>query len=74
MKKFIKEFQDDVEFVRAHKLQPGWYKYSKIFILLVLLADYWYLFGFVKTAIFLTSFLFLSLLVHMIYRVKTQKW
>ncbi len=74
MKKLFKEFKDDVEFVRGHKLQPGWYKYSKIFILLVLLASYGYLFGFVKTAIFFTSFLFLSLLVHMIYRMKTQKW
>ncbi len=74
MKKFIKEFKDDAEFVRGHKLQPGWYKYSKIVILLVLLAGYWYLFGFVKTAIFLTSFLVLSLLVHIIYRMKTQKW
>jgi hypothetical protein len=74
MKKFFKEFQDDVIFVKSHHLQPSWYKYSKIFILLFFLAVYGYIFGFVKTIIFLVSFLILSFLVHMLYRVKTQKW
>jgi len=43
-------------------------------ILLGFLAGYWYLFGSLKAAVFFAIFMFLSLLLHLLYRVKTNKF
>jgi hypothetical protein len=72
--KLLKEIMVDVNFIKSHTLQPKWYKVVKIFILLGFIAGYYWLFGLVKTALFASVFLLLSLLLHMLYRVKTKKF
>jgi hypothetical protein len=74
MAKLVKEIQYDVNFVRTHTLQPAWYKYLKIFILVGVLGAYWWFWGLTKTLIFLLVFLILSFLLHMIYRIRTHKF
>lgn len=74
MAKLLKEIQEDVNFVKSHTIQPKWYKILKVFILIGFVAGYAYFFGWTKTIVFLAVFLFLSLLVHMLYRAKTDKW
>lgn len=72
--KLLEEIKYDLDFIKSHSLQPKWYKSLKIFILLGFLAGYWYSFGLLKTAVFLAVFLFLSLIIHLVYRVKTNKY
>jgi hypothetical protein len=72
--KLLNEIARDLEFVRSHTLQPGWYKILKVFIVLGFLLGYALLFGILKTLIFFITFMFLSLVVHMIYRIKTDAW
>ena len=72
--KLLKEINDDLSFIKSHTLQPQWYKVLKIFIILGVLAGYYYLFGAIITVIFFVVFMFLMLLVHLIYRLKTNKF
>ncbi|MEW6093184.1 MAG: hypothetical protein AB1531_04375, partial [Chloroflexota bacterium] len=51
-----------------------WFKVVKIFILLGFLGGYFWLFGLIKAAIFLGTFLLLMLVVHFTYRIKTKKY
>ena len=74
MPKLLQEIKDDLNFIRSHTMQPQWYKVLKIFILAGFLAGYYYMFGFIKTMIFFTAFMFLMLLVHLVYRIKTRKF
>jgi hypothetical protein len=74
MKKTIEEIVYDVKYIRDHKLQPQWFKIAKIFILLGAIGGYAYLFGWKKAVIFLLLFLLLSMVVHYIYRIKTEKF
>ena len=74
MPKLLQEIKDDLNFIKSHTLQPKWYKVLKVFILAGFLAGYYYLFGFMKTMIFFSVFLFLMLLVHLVYRFKTNKF
>lgn len=74
MPNLLQEVKEDVDFVKSHTLQPKWYKFGKIFILLGVLAGYYALFGWRKTVVFLGVFLLLSLVLHMLYRVKTHKF
>ena len=74
MARLLKEIKEDLSFIKSHSLQPQWYKVLKIFIIAGFLAGYYFLFGFVKTVIFFAVFLSLSLLVHLVYRLKTNKW
>lgn len=71
---FGKEVLHDIEFVRGHQLQPGWYKIAKIFILLGVVTAYVLVFGWRKAAVFFVTFLFLMLIVHLVYRSKTRKY
>ena len=68
------EIKVDLNFIRSHTLQPKWYKALKVVILVGFLAGYGYLFGLARVAVFLGTFLLLSLIVHLIYRTKTQRW
>ena len=70
MSKLLEEIKHDLRFINSHTLQPRWYKVLKIFIL----AGYWYFFGLTRMIIFLIVFLFLSFLVHMVYRTGTRKF
>ncbi len=74
MSKVINEIKDDVNFIKDHTLQPQWYKIFKVFMILGFLVGYCFLFGMLKTVIFFVTFISLSLVVHMVYRVKTRKW
>jgi uncharacterized membrane protein len=74
MGKLVKEIKDDVNFIRTHTLQPAWYKYLKIFILLGLIAAYGWFVGIAKTLVFLLVFLLLSFILHMVYRSGTHKF
>ncbi len=74
MTRLLDEIKDDLHFIKSHTLQPQWYKILKIFIVLGFLVGYCALFGISKTILFFAVFLFLSLLVHLIYRSKTNKW
>ena len=74
MSKLLDEIKIDADFIISHSLQPKWYKILKVFILMGFLAGYYFFFGFAKTILFFATFIFLSTLVHLIYRVKTRKW
>ncbi len=74
MVKLLKEIKDDLNFIKSHTLQPKWYKIFKVFMILGFLAGHLFLFGPLKTIVFSGTFFFLSLLVHLVYRVKTNKW
>jgi protein-S-isoprenylcysteine O-methyltransferase Ste14 len=70
----LEEIKYDLNFIKSHTLQPKWYKFLKVLILVGFLVGYWILFGFAKTIVFLAVFLFLSFLIHLLYRVKTNKF
>lgn len=74
MTKLLQEIKDDVAFVKSQTLQPKWYKFVKGFLLLGIVAGYSSFFGWSKTIVFFAVFLFLSLLVHLLYRINTNKW
>jgi hypothetical protein len=74
MTKLIDEIKYDLNFLQSHTLQPKWFKILKVFILFGFLVGYYFLFGLVKTILFGITFIFLSALVHLIYRAKTKKW
>lgn len=73
MPNLMREIKDDAAFIRSHRVQPKWYKVLKVFILLGVLAGYYALFGLTKTLVFAAVFIFLSLLLHLLYRAKTHK-
>ena len=74
MPKWIDEIKYDLGFLKSHTLQPQWFKIVKIFILLFLLAGYYFLFGLPKTLLFFVTFIFLMSIVHFVYRSKTKKY
>ncbi len=74
MKKLLKEIKDDANFIKSHTLQPKWYKIFKVFMILGFLGGHLFLFGLLKTIVFSGVFFSLSLLIHLVYRVKTNKW
>jgi hypothetical protein len=74
MAKLLDEVKCDMSFMKSHTLQPQWFKVAKVFILLGFLVGYTCLFGLTKTALFFAVFVVLSLLVHLVYRVKTNGW
>jgi hypothetical protein len=74
MSNLLDEIKQDLSFVRSHTLQPGWYKVLKVFIVLAFLLVYFFFFGLLKTLIFFAAFVLLSLVAHMVYRWKTEKY
>ncbi len=74
MRRLIAGIKYDLSFLKSHTLQPKWFKVAKIFILLGFPGGYLWLFGWLKTAIFLVTFLFMMLVVHFTYRIKTRKY
>jgi hypothetical protein len=74
MMKLLDAIRYDLNFIRSHTLQPKWYKVLKVFILLGLLVGYYALFGARKTVVIFVVFLFLAFLIHMTYRVKTDRF
>jgi hypothetical protein len=74
MAKLLDEIKYDMSFIKSHTLQPQWFKVAKILILFGFLVGYTCLFGWMKTLLFFAVFVFLSFLVHLVYRFKTNKW
>lgn len=74
MARILDEIKLDLNFIKSHALQPKWYKILKAVFLVGFLMVYFILFGSLKTAVFLSVFLCLNLLMHMLYRVKTDRW
>jgi hypothetical protein len=74
MAKLLDEIRYDLSFIKSHTLQPKWYKILKVFLLFGLIAGYSSLFGVLKTSVFFGVFVSMSFLIHMIYRVKTERF
>lgn len=74
MSKWWDEIRLDLEFIRSHELQPGWYKILKSLILLGILTAHYLFFGPSRTLMFFGVFLLLMGLVHWKYRRGTHKW
>lgn len=74
MAKILEAIKTDFNFIKSHKLQPAWFKVLKVVILLGGFAIFLYLFGLKETIIFFGVFFLLMLLVHMVYRMKTDRW
>ncbi|MBN1267060.1 MAG: hypothetical protein JXA25_16330 [Anaerolineales bacterium] len=74
MTNLIDEIKYDLSFLKSHTLQPLWFKVLKVFILLGFLAGYYFLYGLTALILFLVSFFFLMLIVHFVYRSKTNKY
>ena len=74
MKKILSEIKYDASFIRGHTLQPGWYIITKVFLILGLLGAYGWFFGWANTLLFCGIFLGLSLAVHFLYRIKTDRY
>jgi hypothetical protein len=64
----------DAKFIRDHKLQPGWYKFLKVVLLVGAAVAYALVFGWKKATVFVAVFLLLSLVVHYTYRAKTDRF
>ncbi|MGB2964790.1 MAG: hypothetical protein WBB69_12475 [Anaerolineales bacterium] len=74
MSKLWKEIKYDADFIKGHTLQPKWYKILKVFVLLGVIIGFLVLFGTFKTLVFFGIFFSLSFLVHMLYRINTNKF
>lgn len=74
MKHLLSEIKYDAEFIKDHTLQPQWYKVLKVFLILGFLTAFYTLFGIRKLLIFGVVFFGLSLVVHILYRINTQKF
>jgi hypothetical protein len=74
MANLLDEIRLDVEFIKGHNLQPGWYKVLKVFILIGFFVGYAFFFGFPATLVFFAVFFFLSVIIHLFYRSGTNKW
>lgn len=74
MKKIFAELKYDLSFIQSHTLQPTWFKVLKIFFLLGFLWGYVALFGWGKMIVFAISFFGLMLVVHFLYRARTNRF
>jgi hypothetical protein len=74
MVKLVDEIKYDLSYLKSHTLQPKWFKMAKVLILLGFLIGYTVLSGLARTVLFFAVFIVLSLVVHLVYRVRTKKW
>lgn len=74
MSKLLDEIKLDLNFLKSHTLQPKWYKVLKVFILIGFMVGFYFLFGLTASMLFFMTFLFLMLIVHFTYRIKTKKY
>jgi hypothetical protein len=68
----LEEINNDLKFIKNHTLQPRWWKIVKVFLLCGLIVTSYFLFGIIKTVIWLSTIVILSSIVHIIYRIKTN--
>ena len=69
-----KEIKKDIEFLKKHTLQPKWWKITKVFVLLGSLVLIYFIFGIIKTIIWISIILMLGTIVHFTYRIKTHTY
>jgi uncharacterized membrane protein YfcA len=74
MTKLIEEIKYDLSYLKSHTLQPKWFKILKVFVLLGVLVGYYFLFRLTATILFFATFFSLMLIVHFVYRIKTNKY
>ena len=74
MSKLLEEIKYDLSFIQSHTLQPKWFKVLKVFLLLGFLGFYVFLFGWGRMIVFVISFFGLMLIVHFMYRAKTERF
>ncbi len=74
MSNLIDEIKYDLSYLKSHTLQPKWFKILKVFILFGVLVGYYFLFGWTATILFFVTFIFLMVVVHFAYRIKTNKY
>ena len=74
MKQLLNEIIYDAKFIKGHTLQPSWFKILKVFLLVVSLVAGLFVFGLRRTLVFWGIFFSLGLVVHMVYRFKTDKF
>ncbi len=74
MKKFTDAIVYDAGFIKGHTLQPRWHKIVKVILLSAALVAGMFIFGVQKTMAFVGVFFSLSLIVHFVYRAKTEKF
>ena len=69
-----KEIKKDIEFLKKHTLQPKWWKITKVFVLLGSLVLIYFIFGIIKTIIWISIIIVLATIVHFTYRIKTHTY
>jgi hypothetical protein len=74
MRNIINEIKYDLGYLRSHTLQPTWFKILKVFILFGGVYGYFALFGLKAMIISLVIFLVLGLVLHLTYRIKTERY
>ncbi len=74
VKKILNVIKYDAKFIKSHTLQPQWYKIVKVFLLLGLILGYYMIFGGLKTLLFFGCFFGLGVVLHIVYRIKTNKF
>lgn len=74
MRKLLDEIRFDLGYLKTHTLQPQWFKVLKIFILLGVFIGYYCWFGMKATILFFISFIFFGLVLHLTYRIKTNRF
>lgn len=74
MSNLLNEIKHDLNFLKSHTLQPKWFKMLKVFILIGFLVVYYFLVGLKAMILFLITFFSLMLVVHLIYRLRTNKF
>lgn len=74
LSRLLGEIKYDLSFIKSHTLQPEWYKRLKIVLLAGFAAVYWIFFGLEKTVLFFAVFFSLNLCLHLLYRIKTNRY
>ena len=68
------EIKTDVEFLKRHDLQPVWWKYGKIAVLIAILAAITIFLDWKSMLVWLGTVLICMGSVHLMYRAKTKKY
>lgn len=74
MKSPLRELELDARFIQSHRVQPARYKALKAPVLIGVFAGYRRLFGGWRTAVLITCFMLLSLVVHLVCRTKSERY
>lgn len=68
----LREIERDLKFIKHHTLQPRWWKFAKVAILIGAIATVCLFYGAIRTVIWVSVVVALSLTLHLVYRAKTR--